>query len=87
MYEVEFTRAADDDLSRLDRNIAQQALDRLHWLADNAESVQHRELSGPWSGVFRLRIGDFRALYSYDRAERKIIVHFIRHRSEIYRLR
>ena len=86
-YRVEFTNTAEDDLSKLDRTIAQQALGRLSWLADNAESVQHRTLSGPWSGVFRLRIGDFRAIYSFDRTERKIVVRFVRHRSEIYRLR
>lgn len=37
IYQVEFTNAAEDDLSRLDRTIAQQAMDRVHWLADNAD--------------------------------------------------
>lgn len=87
MYQVEFTNAAEVDLSRLDRTIAQQALDRLHWLADNAETVRHRALTGQWRGVFTLRIGDYRALYTLDRTERRIVVHFVRHRSEIYRLR
>ena len=86
-YQVEFANAAEDDLAKLDRELAQQALNRLRWLADNAESVRHRALSGPWSGVFRLRIGDFRAIYSLDRTGRRIIVHFVRHRSEVYRLR
>ena len=85
-YQVEFTKVAEDDLAKLDRELAQQTLNRLRWLADNAESVRHRALSGPWSGVFRLRIGDFRAIYSLERADRRIVVHFVRHRSEIYRL-
>lgn len=84
-YRLELTNGAEDDLAKMDSTIAEQALDRLRWLADNAESVRHRALSRPWSGLFRLRIGDFRAIYSYDRTERKIVVRFVRHRSEVYR--
>ena len=86
-YEVEFTRTAEDDLSRLDKTVAQQVLDKLRWLADNAESVRHKALTGQWKSVFSLRVGNHRAIYSYDRAARRIVVHFVRHRSEVYRLR
>ena len=41
-YGVEFTRTAERDLSRLDKTVAQQVLDRLRWLAENADSVSHR---------------------------------------------
>ena len=86
IHQVKFTDAAEGDLSRLDRTVAQQVLDRLRWLADNAESVRHKALTGQLKGVFSLRIGNYRALYNYDRTERRIIVHFVRHRSEVYRL-
>ena len=84
---VEFTNTAEDDLSRLDRTVAQQVLDRLRWLAANAESVRHKALTGQFRRLFSLRIGDYRALYTYDRTERRIVVHLIRHRSETYRPR
>ena len=63
-YAVEFTDTAQDDLSRLDKTVAQRVLDRLRWMADNAESVRHRALTGPLQRVFSLRIGDYRALYT-----------------------
>ena len=85
MYRVEFTDAAEDDLSRLDRTIAQQVLDKLRWLAGNAQSVRHKALTGHWERAFSLRIGDYRAIYSHDRVERRLVVHFVRHRSEVYR--
>ena len=87
MYQVEFTDAAEDDLSGLDKTIAQQVLVRLRWLASNAESVRHKAVTGQWKSVFSLRIGNYRALYTYDRSERRIVVHFLKHRSEVYRLR
>ena len=84
---VDFTGTAEDDLSSLDRTVAQQVLDKLNWLAENAESVQHTALTGQWKGVFRLHIGHYRALYTYNREEGRLVVHFVRHRSEIYRRR
>ena len=45
MYQVEFTDAAEDDLSTLHKKIAQQVLGRLRWLAGNAESVRHKEVT------------------------------------------
>ena len=86
-YRVEFTETAEDDLSKLDRTVARRSLDRLHWLADNAESVRHRALSARFRGTFSLRIGDYRAIYTFDRTDSKVVVHFVRHRSEVYRLR
>lgn len=85
-YEVEFTRTAERDLSRLDKTVAQQVLDRLRWLADNADSVRHKVLSAQFKGAFGLRIGDYRAIYGRDRTGRRIIVHMVRHRSEVYRI-
>ena len=85
-YGVEFTRTAENDLSRLDRTVAQQVLDRLRWLADNADSVSHKALTAQFKGAFSLRIGDYRAIYSYNRTQRRIIVHMARHRSEVYRI-
>ena len=45
MYQVEFSDAAEDDLSTLHKKITQQVLGRLRWLAGNAESVRHKEVT------------------------------------------
>lgn len=39
MYQVDFTPAAEGDLSRLDAAIAQRVLKRLRWLAENFEAI------------------------------------------------
>ena len=66
---------------------AQQVLDRLRWLADNVESVRHKALTAQLKGAFSLRVGDYRAIYSLDRTQYRLVVHFVRHRSKVYRLR
>ena len=87
MYHVRLTSYAEDDLARLSKTAAQQVLKRLRWLAENIDEITPESLTGQWQGVFKLRVGDFRILYTFDRTERNIIVHVIRHRREVYKAR
>ena len=87
MYEVEFTSNAESDLSRLDAPIAQRVLTRLRWLAENFDAIRPEGLRGDWRGMFKLRVGDYRVLYTCNRAKREIVVHFAKHRREVYRVR
>jgi len=83
---VEFAPGAEADLRGLDKAVAQRVLRRLRWLAENFEATTPEPLSGPWQGVFKLRVGDYRVLYTCDKVQRKIIVHLVRHRREVYRI-
>ena len=87
MYQVDFTSNAEADLARLDVPVVQRVLKRLRWLAENFEAITPEALTGQWQGVFKLRVGDYRVLYTCDKAQQKIIVHFVRHRREVYKLR
>lgn len=70
LYSVEFQAGAIDDINRLDTAIAQRVRNRLDGLVENAESMRHRMLTGRLRGLFRLRVGDYRVLYTMDRANR-----------------
>jgi mRNA interferase RelE/StbE len=85
MFQVDFTPVAATDLARLDKPVAQRVLKKIRWLAENFEAITPETLTGPWQGVFKLRVGDYRVLYTCDREKQKILVHFIRHRREIYK--
>ena len=83
-YTLEFGDDAKDDLARLHPDIARQARRRLQRLADNADVLAHESLTGQWRGYYRLRIGDYRAIYELDRDNRRIVVERVRHRSVSY---
>lgn len=85
MFQVEFTAGAETDLARLDKPVAQRVLKKLRWLAENFEAITPETLTGQWQGVFKLRVGDYRVLYTCDREKQKIVVHFVRHRREVYK--
>ena len=88
MYEVEFTSEAESDLARLSKTIAQRILKKIHWLAENFEDVAPEPLTGEWKGLYKLRVGDYRVLYTFSQVERRvIIVHLIKHRREVYKTR
>lgn len=84
MYHVQFTPTATDDLSRLNKPIAQRILTKIRWLAENFDLLTPKPLTGQWEGVFKLRVGDYRVLYTFDKAKTSITVHFVRHRREVY---
>lgn len=85
MYHVEFTPSAEVDLFSLDRAIAQRVLKKLRWLAENINLIKPESLTGHWKGMFKLRLGSYRILYTVKQDEKKIIVHLVRHRREVYK--
>ncbi|MCL4831480.1 MAG: type II toxin-antitoxin system RelE/ParE family toxin [Caldilineaceae bacterium] len=85
MVHVHFTPAAKDDLGRIHKSIAQRILTKIRWLSENYEAITPEPLTGQWEGVLKLRVGDYRVLYTYDSDASTITVHIIRHRREVYR--
>ncbi|MBI5564037.1 MAG: type II toxin-antitoxin system RelE/ParE family toxin [Chloroflexi bacterium] len=83
-YSVEFRPEARDSLRRLSPATAQRVLDKIKWLAENFDHVPHEALTGEFKGLFKLRTGDYRVIYSIDSAGRLIIVHLIGHRRSVY---
>ena len=85
MYDVVFSDRAQSDVRRLDRATAQRVIGKLRWLAENFEATKLTALTGPEQGQFRLRVGDYRVVYAFDRNKREIEVYRVRHRREVYR--
>jgi mRNA interferase RelE/StbE len=86
MYQVVFTPTAESDLAAVGKDAAQRTMKKLRWLTENFDALTPEPLTGQWSGMYKLRVGDYRVLYTFDRQSRVITVHFIRHRREVYRV-
>ena len=79
---VEFRPDARRQLERKSAFVAQRILTKIKWLADNYDLVRHEPLSAELKGLFKLRVGDYRVIYSSKRLV--ITIHLIGHRREIY---
>jgi mRNA interferase RelE/StbE len=83
-YAVELLRQAADDLAALDPIVAGRIGRKLQWLGVNFSDVQLEPLTGDLKGLFKLRVGSYRAIYSIYHDRRVIVVHLIGHRRDIY---
>ena len=57
------------------------------WLAENFDAIKPEALTGQWGGMFKLTVGDYRLLYTFDKTAQNIIVHFVKHRREVCKMR
>ena len=86
-FSVEFSREALAGLSRLDKPVAQRILDRIKWLNQHNEDVNHKALAGKLRGAYKLRVGDYRVIYEINYQTSILIIRLIAHRSEVYHLK
>ena len=84
-WSLEFTKAAERDFTRLNKVIQLRVLHKVEWLQDNFESTFPTQLHGEFKGLYRLRIGEWRVVYSVERDARLIVIHLIGKRDKIYK--
>ena len=85
MYSLRLVHSAARDLERLDRPVASRILRKLRWLSENVVRMNHQPLKGDFSGLYKVREGDYRIVYEVLRQEETIVVHMIGHRREVYK--
>lgn len=83
-YKLRFEPKVKRYLRRLPKAQARRIVVKLLELAKFAEVQKHTPLKGQWKGFYRLRIGDYRAIYELRRDEIVIFVVVVGHRREIY---
>lgn len=85
MWSIEISPRAEKALRKLDRQVARRVRDgliRLTSLEDPATSC--KALSGPLSGLWRYRVGDYRVILDIDRGQVIIVALDLGHRGDIY---
>ena len=83
MVKIYWTEDAIKDLERLDKPVEQRVLKKISWLSNNFERITPEPLSGEFKGTFKLRIGDWRVVYTVE--GQTLGIQFIAHRREIYK--
>lgn len=86
-YRVRVLKLASKELEQLGKPIAHRIIQRINWLAQNIEKVRLEPLKGQLSGLYKLRIGDYRVIYEILGDENLIIIHAVGYRRDIYKKR
>jgi len=82
-YEVRILRPAEKEMDELPRAVHARISRRILLLEDNPRPRGAKKLSG--HEEYRLRIGDYRVLYTIDDKGHVVTVFAVGHRREVYR--
>ncbi|HET7212957.1 MAG TPA: type II toxin-antitoxin system RelE/ParE family toxin [Terriglobia bacterium] len=83
-YNILFKPSVEKDFSSLPKSILQRVIARIDSLAESPYPAGSMKLSGA-EKLYRLRAGEYRIIYEVDAKAKKITVHYVRHRREVYR--
>jgi mRNA interferase RelE/StbE len=83
-YAISFARSARKQLQVLDRALALRIIGRIESLAVTPRPAGCVKLEGG-SGLWRIRVGDYRVIYEIDDYRRRVDVSAVRHRRDAYR--
>lgn len=83
MPKIEWTKEALDDLQTIDRPIVKRILNKISYLSQHFSSIVPEPLSHDLAGTFKLRIGDWRVIYTIETDA--IVIQAIDHRKQIYK--
>jgi len=84
-YRLEYHPNAIADLKKIDKGFQKRILKKIDWLAANFEQITPQPLAETLSGFYKLRIGDYRVIYSFDPGQQLLWIEAIGHRRDIYR--
>ena len=83
-YAVSFRRSAEKDLRKLDSGVRRRVLRSIDALVLNPRPMGCHKLYGS-ENAYRIRIGDYRVIYTVDDEVLIVAVERVRHRREVYR--
>ena len=82
-YSVELKQSARKELERLPAKLIERIFPRLEGLASEPRPAGCKKLKGG-QREWRIRVGDYRVVYTIDDEKLLVSVMRIRHRSEVY---
>ena len=83
-YEVTFKPSVEKDLRRLGGGVVARVMKRIEALGAEPLARGAIKLAGG-KQLYRVRVGDYRIVYGLDSKNRQVLVHYVRHRRDVYR--
>lgn len=78
-----FVKSAEKELLHLNKNFGQRILKKIGLLKDDPYGQNSQKLEG--GKGYRIRIGDYRVVYTINTEKQTILVIKVRHRKDVYK--
>ena len=85
MYSIEFAPKAEKDFRKLPRQTQIVLGGKIDGLSFNPRGPNSKKLQGSYE-IYRLRVGDYRVVYSIQDKKLVILILRLGHRKDIYKL-
>jgi mRNA interferase RelE/StbE len=83
-FDIQLKPSVEKDLRKLPATAVRQVFDAFEKLSEKPSVPPDRKLSGT-ERTWRRRVGDYRIIYELDLPNKTVIIHYVRHRREVYR--
>lgn len=80
---VLFVKSAEKELFHLNKNLARRIFQKISLLKENPYGQNSQKLEG--GKGYRIRIGDYRVVYTIDIEKNTILIIKIKHRKDVYK--
>ena len=82
-YQLLIKRSAEKELDTLPKQVRIRITNKLVTLEEDPRPAGIKKLRG--ENAFRIRVGDYRVLYTIDDSDEIVTIYAIGHRREVYR--
>lgn len=84
MYEIKYHREVFKDLDKVPDDIVKRVAGIIKELSSNPFPANCKKISGKLN-AYRLKMGDYRVIYTVSHQENQIKIFRVRHRKDVYR--
>jgi len=83
-YSIDFKPSVKKDFRPLSESLVTRLMKRIKRLKSDPFPRKVTKLSGT-ERLYRIRVGDYRIVYEVDTQAKQVMIHYVRHRREVYR--
>jgi len=83
-YEIFIKPSAKKELEKSPTEIKNRLKEKIDYLAENPRPKGTRKIKGGQGDHYRVRVGDYRIIYSINDKEKSVVVFRVKHRGEVY---
>jgi mRNA interferase RelE/StbE len=76
--------SVEKDLRKVPKSVVPRVWDRIAGLVENPLPRGSVKLAGT-ERRYRIRVGEYRIVYAVEMDAKRVIIHYVRHRREVYR--
>lgn len=85
MFEIVFKRVAEKELEALPNLVIVKIIEAIKLLEANPQPKGCKKLKGKIEDLYRIRIGDYRVIYSIENKIEIIEIRRVGHRKDVYK--